>query len=99
MALLRPPAVNTREFTWVEKERLLVTEMSDLNARGITFGRVFDDACDEGLSIISQRTGIEVVFAVNHIEKSEGDLVFWDLVPWGASGPLDLGIRVRVFND
>lgn len=99
MAMLHPPVVNTKEFTWVADECLLVTEMSDLQARGIEFGRVFDDACDEGLTVRSQRTGIEVIFAVNHVEKNDGDLLYWDLIPWGMSGPLDLGIKIRVFND
>lgn len=93
MTILRPNPVALSQFTWDRSANLLVAEMSSLDG----FGRVFDDACDEGLTIISHHTGREVVYAVMAEEKDvEGDLLFWDLesARLGEDVP-----KVRIFND
>jgi hypothetical protein len=103
MSILTPPAVNTREFTFVRENGvdLLVTEHSDLQARGIDFGRVYNDACDVGLTIVSQRTGRKVVYAISHTQRDiEGDLMWWDLTPapYQRNVP-EHTLTVRIFND
>ena len=92
--LLKPSRVSTDRLTFCREEWLLVAEMSDLPG----FGRVWDDACDEGLTLVSHRTGREVVYAVNHIERDdEGDLLYWDLRPVDHR---DNSLpTLRVFND
>ena len=61
--------------------------------------QVWNDACDTGLTLISQRTGREMVYAVEHIEKDrDGDLLFWDLLPANLSDR-DGALKIRVFND
>ncbi len=81
MAVLTPKPVSTARFTYVPGDRLFVAEASDF--AGGPFGRVYDDACDEGLTLVSARTGRQVVFAVTHIEvdRREGELLYWDLEP------------------
>lgn len=66
------------------------------------FGRVYDDACDEGFSILSERTGRVVTWALDHEERDgEGDTLYWDLKP-ARIDELRAGLqgwRVRVYND
>jgi hypothetical protein len=52
-------------------------EASDFG-RAFKLDRVYDDACDEGFSIVSAKTGNIAVFALyNHEKDAEGDLVKW----------------------
>jgi hypothetical protein len=99
MAILHPPTVSTESLS--SHEGLFAGEASTLGlGHGVDFGRVYDDACDVGLTFRSHRTGREVVYVVeNEKRDSEGDLLYWDL------GPADLRDRrtgvptIRIFND
>jgi hypothetical protein len=92
--LLRPTPVSTDRFTYIPATNTFVAEASELPA----MSRVFNDACDVGYTLISQRTGREVIFAVTGIERDrEGELLYEDLRPvnpneWAAG-------TVRVYND
>lgn len=95
--LLRPCPCSTRSITFDREANLLVSEISTLGV-GVTFERVWDDACDEGLTLISHRTNREVVYAVDRIEADrEGDILYWDLIP----ARLDEQFlpTLRLFND
>lgn len=77
MTVLRPTPVSTDKFTYNASERSFFAELSDLQ---INFSRVYDDAVDEGFTMVSARTGKEIVFVVEHIEfDPEGDLRWWTL--------------------
>lgn len=92
--ILRPTPVSSKQFTFVAEENLLVAEASSLP----DLGRVYDDACDDGLTVLHENNR-EVVYAVNHIERNTDDLLYWDLIPVKAFGSL-IGLpRVRIFND
>lgn len=98
MALLTPNPVSTSRFTYDPASRKFVAEASDLG-RGEPFGRVYDDACDVGLTLVSATTGRSIVFAVARENRDrEGEVVSWDLVPafYQSHGR---GLTVRVFND
>lgn len=89
--LLKPNPVSSRQFMWTGNSG--VAEMSEL--RG--FGRVWNDSCDEGLTVVSHRTGEEVVFAVEHVEvDSEGDIRYWNLKP---AQTMNVLVVLTVFND
>ena len=92
--LLKPSPVSTDRFTYVAEVREFVAEASSLPP----FRRVWDDACDEGLTLISARTGREVVCAVVDLMRDdEGELTGWTLRP---ADPTDSGLfTVRIFND
>lgn len=91
--ILRPSPISTSAFTYVEGK--FVAEASSLPP----FGRVWDDACDTGLTLISARTGREVVCAVEREERDgDGDLLWEELVPVHSSGARG-AFTVRVFND
>lgn len=92
--ILKPSPVSTRRFTYLPEDKMFVAEASDLPG----FGRVYDDACDEGLTLVSHQTGTEVVFVVDYVERDrEGDLLYRDLRP---ADPRQRGLgTVRIFND
>lgn len=73
--LLTPTPIISSKFSF--KNNTFVAEASDFG-RNLDLGRVYDDACDEGFSIVSAKTGKIAVFALyNHEEDNEGDLVSW----------------------
>lgn len=91
---LRPCPVRVEQFMWDSAERTFVAEASSLGYR--SFERVYPDACDEGLTLLSRYPGRpEVVFVVQHEERRDGDILWWDLTPVNAQP----GFTVRVFND
>lgn len=71
--ILKPTPISSSMFTF--KNNTFVAEASDFG-RNLRLGRVYDDACDEGFTIISEKTGKGAVFAFySHEEDGEGDLV------------------------
>lgn len=93
---LQTPKISTRPFMYSPSDNTFVACASDL--RGFRLGRIYDDACDVGFTLISQRTGREIVFALAHEERDrDGDLRWEDFRPvnrneWGAG-------TVRIYND
>lgn len=94
------------KFTASRERRTMTAEMSELSegsARRV-FGRVYDDAADEGFVIVNPVTCKEAVFAIHHQEfdKREGDLLWIDLAPTQRTLEKIPALRnwtVRVFND
>jgi hypothetical protein len=73
--ILTPTPISSSRFSF--KGNTFSAEASDFGRR-FELGRVFDDAADEGFSIVSAKTGKIAVFALyNHEEDGEGDLVSW----------------------
>ena len=73
--ILTPTPISSSRFSF--KGNTFSAEASDLGRR-LELGRVFDDAYDEGFSIVSEKTGKIAVFALyNHEEDNKGDLVCW----------------------
>ena len=95
MALLRPIPVDYRRLTYSAAGNLLVAEMSDFG-RGFEFGRVWDDACDVGFTVIG-RTGREVVYALDREQMRDGELVAWRFKP--AKRSEEFLPEVVIFND
>ena len=97
MTLLSPPAYRTDALAITrDRNGVMATEASQFRP-GFVLGRVYDDACDEGLTLVSHKTGREVVFAMylTHRDR-DGDVTRWDL---RAVTPGQRGLRLTVFND
>lgn len=93
--VLRPAPVSTRQFAYDARERKFIGEISDTHG----FGRVYDDAADEGLTLVSHRTGAEVVFAVWADRRdADGDVTSWELRPVREVGAM-VGVTLVLFND
>jgi hypothetical protein len=98
MTLLRPCPIHTSRLNYNAAERTFSEEASTIGAPG----RVYDDACDVGYTLVSARTGREVVFAETFTRyDNEGDIVYWVYEPEPYQRRLGelAGVRLIVFND
>ena len=93
------------QFDWDSAERSFSAEASMLTRGGRVplFQRIYQDACDEGLEMVSAKTGSVAKFAVNETKyDGEGDLLYWKLVPTVETKrkmpELD-GVTVTIYND
>ena len=94
--ILSPAPVSSRPFSYIDG--MLVADLSDLG-RDFRFGRVWDDACDVGLTVISARTGRKVVYVIENEQRDrEGELQYIELRPASRFESDDLP-AVRLFND
>jgi hypothetical protein len=75
--LLRPVTYSTDLFSF--KNNTFVVEDSTLRApwNGPS-GRVYNDACDVGFTLVNQKTGGEIVMAQDGTDKDrEGEVLGW----------------------
>lgn len=87
--LLEPAPVSSSQLTYNAASKLFSAFASDTNG----FGRVWNDSCDEGLTVVSSKTGKRVVFVVEDVaHDDEGDLTYWSL------RSLDGAYAMVVFN-
>jgi len=92
---LRPAPKSSVHFRYDKATRTFTTEASNLGP-GTLFDRVWRDAADMGLTIISERTGNEMVFVIDRtVVDREGDTLQWVLRPAAADELLTL----IIFND
>ena len=93
-ATLTPNPVSTSLFRWKPNGDGFA-EASDLPDRG-RFTRVYPDAADVGLTLVSHVTNKQVVCVVtNERYDREGDLMYWELKPVGG----ERDFTVTIFND
>lgn len=85
-------------------------EASDLEGNGIRICQIYPDSCDEGYTIVNPRTGNEVDFVLDKVDRSpdtpeeRGEINAWEYVPAKTeknrkSGNYKLKIKLIVFND
>lgn len=87
---LKPAPVSTRQFSYDGGTQTFSAEISSTNG----LGRVYADACDDGLTLVSSRTGREIVFVVADVQRDgEGDVQAWSL------RSLTGGYRMTLWND
>lgn len=73
--ILTPNPISSNKFSF--RGNTFTADASDLG-RAFSLSRVWDDACDEGFSIVSVKTGRAAVFALyDHDEDNEGDVTGW----------------------
>ena len=83
------------------KNYVFSTFISDLG-KDFHFTRVYNDSLDEGLTIVSSKTGKAVTFAINKVDKLEGNIRYWELTPVKESiqkVPEAKKCKVLIFND
>lgn len=105
--LLNPNEFSTKLFSF--KDNLFTCEISTLSegSRRPVFGRVYDDACDEGITLVSERTGQHIVFVVDDIDyygpEHEREIGGWRLkpAPEGVRGNRKhlADLRMLIIND
>lgn len=86
---LKTPSTPIAQFRYSAASGSFTADISETNG----FGRIFDDACDEGLTIIGA-TGREVQFVIEQAHRDrEGDLTHWTL------RSVDGRFTAVIFND
>lgn len=92
---------NSDRFTYDKKTNTFSAFVSDLGPK--PFGRLYSDACDEGIVILAAKTLNMASFYVVHEERDgEGDLVAWHLLPTTETVrtyPALTTSKVVIFND
>lgn len=75
MRTLTPAPVAIRQFSFDAERKGFTADISSTNG----LGRVYDDACDEGLTVLGD-TGRSVVFVVVEAHRdAENDTTHWSL--------------------
>lgn len=107
-----PTVHHSDQFSWDANKKQLYADASDIGiTAGMTFGPIFNDACDQGLFVMSRRSGRIAVFAlVREIKDREGEVTGWEfeatrphqsMFRFGmlASFRDYEGITIKLFND
>lgn len=82
------PVYSTKLFNFDKQTRNLSAFASDLEVNGRLFGAVFNDACDEGLEIVSAHTGNSIKYYVNETYRNrDNDVTHYELKPVNKKGP------------
>lgn len=96
---------STQQFYFDTPTKHFVTEASELSQGGRIdmFHRIYDDAMDVGLVLVSHRTGREATYYL-HEEKrnSDRDLMVWILLPTPQTlrkMPEVAGTEIHILND
>lgn len=96
--------LSTSQFTWSAEDRTFAAFLSDLP--DLEFSRIYPDACDVGLELMSSETGKIAKYVCNECgqvgRNSEGEVQFVELLPAPEtvrSIPTLQGTRIMLFND
>lgn len=103
MAVLSPyPKHTTDQFSWDPKTKTFTAESSDLRwpIGYPKLGQVYDDAADEGFTLISSKTDKPCVLAIDHIDPNNDYAGGWWAITFRPAtlAQRDL-FKVVVFND
>lgn len=94
---------STSSFSFDGKSKVFSAEISELMHGKVQFlGQIYPDACDEGIFLVSHKTGETAVFYLNVIDVSEGEYRAWELLPTTETlrkQPRLAGYKIVVFND
>jgi hypothetical protein len=102
--------VSSKSFDWFADRRIFIAEISELPSfyrpghfRGsFQFEQVYPDACDVGFTMISDRTGEEVVFAMTSTDMNGDEIAGWRFTPTRESVrrfPRCAGVSALIIND
>jgi hypothetical protein len=94
--------VNSSRFTYRKCDKQFISEISSLG-KGFRMERVYPDACDVGFTMVSDKTGKQVVFVEeDEVRDVDNDILYWLFVPTENSirqNPELVGVTVLLFND
>ena len=86
------PALNLKAFDWDRENNSLTAEVSCLE--GFAIRRLFNDACDMGIAILSPSGVTKRFNLVGTDEDGEGEVQGWHFNPVDGIGP-----SVLIIND
>lgn len=95
--LLPTPTISTRHFTYTP-DHGFSAEASDLRDH-LRLGQVYADACDEGFTLVSARTGERMPMVRDDEIRRDGELVAEVFVPVDRAKRRNKDLHVRIYND
>lgn len=88
------PAVSSRAFVYRKETKCFIGELSE-----VKLGQVWNDSCDEGVAVVSAKTGKSEAFYVHAKEyNSEAELLSLILLPVNHALKA-AGVTMCLFND
>ncbi len=94
------PKLPTSKFTYIKENRTFVTEASDIH--GFDPRRIYDDACDIGFYMVSDKTGKKILFVEEGPDyNDDNELICWNFSAHCINeNPENLhDLVVRIYND
>lgn len=95
------PEVSTNNFTYT-KELRSFTMFCDEASSVLRTSRIYDDACDEGFYLVSEKTGQKILFVGGYpCRNSENEITHWEYTSYCLrENPKDLlDLTVKIWND
>ena len=90
--------ISSERFNYFGDLKSFVAEHSDLNGYDIRQS-LYDDACDVGFEIISEKTGESRIFLfTNQNNDNEGDVISWTFTMLNKDGSKS-NVIAEIFND
>lgn len=90
--------INTGRFGVNPELKRMTAFVSDFGP-DFEFAQIYPDSADEGLTLVSQRTGQEVDWVVDDVHRSEEGIDYWVLVPAEGSPESVRGWKLYIYND
>jgi len=93
--------ISTLRVSYNKDSRVFVADISDFGP-GFKFGQVYPDSCDEGMRLVSHKTGHEADFVVVDAETNDGDVLCWKLSATRQAvrrNPNLAGVTMTIYND
>ena len=97
--------VGSERFTWHKDCNAFIAEASDLPKGFDFFSQVWNDACDAGFILVSERTGRELLFTFayedRHHVHEDAEIAGWNFVadPAFNKGLITEPVRALIIND
>lgn len=100
--------VSTNQLDYDIEKKQFSAEMSTLDMGGTTpvWCQAYNDACDEGIKVVSAHTGKSVMYVVEKVdyigEGSDREIAGWHLIPTAESirqVPMCKGSTLFIIND
>jgi len=81
--------ISTKYLHYQKLPRSFFAEISELPGKQLPLRRLYPDACDEGLDLVSHKTGAKITMYLDHIGRdAEGDVVAWVFKPVDHDAPI-----------
>ena len=96
--------ISTDRFLYSKETKTFVASISDLGTTYV-FDRIYSDAADEGLTLVSEKSGIEATYYLDHTNFSndaDHELESWELKPTTETvrkHPQLCDTTILIFND
>lgn len=93
------PRSSVKHFTISKKDKTLVSTLTDVFGLSRPFGRVYDDALDEGFVLVNDLTGIETIWVIWEEKLDESGNLEIVLKPESGCTPAQKEWTMILFND